>query len=295
MRTLVLKEEFINKRKNKYNKSEDLSGKIIDYLTVIERNMEQTRLRHMPIWECKCICGNIIYRNTQNLSTENTKFKKSCGCIKVSQIPKVDLTGKKFGHLTVKEFIGSTIVSGESKRLHMWKCECDCGNIISKSYSYLKNKSIKKSCGCKVHEPIHNMNKSSEYKIWSAMKQRCYNPKAKHYKSYGGRGITVYEPWKNSFIEFYNYIGPRPSKNHSIDRMNVNGNYEPGNIRWVTQELQNKNKRKISKSNTGLIGITKIGKKYYVTIGRTRLGSFKNIDDAIAVRQKAEEERDYYK
>lgn len=92
-------------------------------------------------------------------------------------------------------------------------------------------------------EKGHGMVKTPEWSAWHMMKQRCNLKTSKKYKDYGGRGITVYEPWLESFTEFYKYIGPRPSKKHSLDRINNDGNYEPGNVRWATANEQNSNRR----------------------------------------------------
>lgn len=84
---------------------------------------------------------------------------------------------------------------------------------------------------------------SSEYGIWINMKNRCFNPKADNYKYYGGRGIAVCEDWRCSFSAFYAHIGPRPSKNHTVDRIDTLRGYEPGNVRWAAPEVQQNNRR----------------------------------------------------
>ncbi len=85
--------------------------------------------------------------------------------------------------------------------------------------------------------------KLPEYKTWFCMKSRCLDPDSTDYEDYGGRGITIYSLWINSFEEFYKYMGSKPGKQYSIDRINVNGNYEPGNVRWATPKQQADNKR----------------------------------------------------
>lgn len=82
-----------------------------------------------------------------------------------------------------------------------------------------------------------------EYRSWRSMKTRCYNPNRPEYAHYGGRGIVVCDEWKNDFLAFYRDMGTRPSKLHSIDRIDVNGNYGPGNCRWATPWEQNRNQR----------------------------------------------------
>ena len=89
----------------------------------------------------------------------------------------------------------------------------------------------------------HGMNKSPEHHAWVHMKQRCGNPNKREYAHYGGRGIKVCDEWMRSFLAFYSHIGPRPSSKHSLDRIDVNGNYEPGDVRWATDQEQKENTR----------------------------------------------------
>lgn len=89
----------------------------------------------------------------------------------------------------------------------------------------------------------HGMESTAEYHAWSAMIQRCTNPNNPNYKNYGGRGIKVHEPWRD-FSNFIIDMGRKPSSKHTLDRKNVNGNYEPSNCRWITQKQQCNNLRK---------------------------------------------------
>lgn len=89
----------------------------------------------------------------------------------------------------------------------------------------------------------HGMRHSAEYRIWADMVARCTRPTNRSFKNYGGRGITLYAEWRKDFAAFYKYIGAKPSAHHSLDRIDNNKGYEPGNIRWATLEEQNSNKR----------------------------------------------------
>lgn len=151
----------------------------------------------------------------------------------------VDLTGKRFGRLTVIE-------RDYSKRTTAWLCKCDCGNMHIATAKHLNNGHVK-SCGCLNREPkrvAHNMSHSRIYNIYQTMKKRCYNSKDEHYHNYGGRGIKVCDDWLNDFQAFYDWAMANGYKDDlSIDRINVNGNYEPANCCWATNSQQQRNKR----------------------------------------------------
>jgi hypothetical protein len=89
----------------------------------------------------------------------------------------------------------------------------------------------------------HGMIHTPEYRVWSLMKDRCLNPRSSNYPYWGGRGIKIYEPWVHDFLVFYEYLGPKPSRQHSLDRIDNNGHYEPGNVRWATRLQQTQNRR----------------------------------------------------
>lgn len=156
---------------------------------------------------------------------------------------KIDLLGQRFGHWLV---IGRAEYSNGKP---YWICRCDCGTTKTIRGSSLKcGDSV--SCGCFAERLKYKYKgtgtgiDSPEYGSWSGMIQRCTNKNAPGYKNYGGRGISICQEWINSFLQFYHSVGPRPSPNHSLDRVNNDGNYEPGNVRWATRKEQNRNTRR---------------------------------------------------
>lgn len=125
-------------------------------------------------------------------------------------------------------------------------CQCECGKTKKiKKYTLVSGAS--KSCGlgkCRsARFHTHKLSASGEYECWQGIKRRIFKKNRGDYKHYGGRGIKMHEAWVNDFKAFYEHVGPRPSSKHSLDRINNNGNYEPGNVRWVTIAEQAKNRR----------------------------------------------------
>lgn len=97
---------------------------------------------------------------------------------------------------------------------------------------------------CIERNTTHGLSRTEEYKIWKGIVKRCCNPNCSGYEYYGGRGITIHPQWKNDFISFLDHIGKRPSKKHSVDRIDNSKGYVPGNVRWATRLEQNNNSRK---------------------------------------------------
>ncbi len=175
-----------------------------------------------------------------------------------------DLTGRKFGQLTVM------VMADVRRRQSYWNCQCLCGQTKVVRGTHLKAGKII-SCGCYgravigIRAKTHGKSRTIEYKTWTSMINRCESKNCPKYPIYGGRGILVCDRWRNSFEHFLADMGIRPSPKHSIDRKDVNKNYEPENCRWATAREQSQNQRKT-------VNITFQGETACVTEWARRLG-----------------------
>jgi hypothetical protein len=204
-----------------------------------------------------------------------------------------DLTGQKFGLLTVEKL-------DRIDKYAMWRCVCDCGKTTETRTSSLKNGHTK-SCGClallsgkESYHYKHGKSHLDYHKVWVSMKLRCLNRNHHAFSSYGGRGITVCDRWLDSYDSFIRDMGPRPSHKHSIDRIDVNGNYEPSNCRWATATDQVRNRRILKSNKSGCSGVcfdNKVQKwRTSIRVNKKRiwLGYFDTLHNAIATRWVAE-------
>lgn len=158
---------------------------------------------------------------------------------KEGRLPRKDLTGQRFERLVVKEWLGRNKSS-----VCIWKCICDCGNFKNCRTSDLTSMKTK-SCGCFLIEMLtkHGLSSSRVYRAWADIKSRCLNPKNARFASYGGRGIGIFNGWQDDFQAFYDHVGEPPSLKHSIDRIDNELGYYPGNVRWATMDEQQCNRR----------------------------------------------------
>lgn len=209
--------------------------------------------------------------------------------------------GYKIGKLTVIGLSVEHISWCFSKRLkrkakyisYKQRCHCECGNEIDVFVGNLL-KGNTKSCGCirsiqaringarsaggapkdrpdrLASRRVGGLSKTSEYKIWLGMRRRCSNPKDSAYERYGGRGITVCDEWMTSFKPFYEHIGQRPTPKHSVDRIDNNLGYMPGNVRWATAKEQQQNTRPRNEFMMTIDGETKTVREWSAISGVKR-------------------------
>jgi hypothetical protein len=158
--------------------------------------------------------------------------------------------GNRYGRLLVLSEAETRCDPG-GKRYRCWRCRCDCGQEAVVRQQCLRNGATR-SCGCLLRESqavnmrkrpfIHGKWKTPEFRIWGAMLERCQRPNHRYFHRYGGRGITVCDRWRYSFQAFLDDMGERPSPQHSLNRIDNDGNYEPGNVRWALSTEQNRNR-----------------------------------------------------
>jgi hypothetical protein len=200
-------------------------------------------------WRFQCSCGTVVEQRSDLVREGRVK---SCGCYNQETRSSrflgrrlADIAGRRFGRLVVAE-----LAKRHGGHVH-WRCLCDCGKETVVRASHLVG-ALTTSCGCQQREntiarfTTHGMSSTREFSSWSAMLARCENKNHPHFKDYGGRGISVCNRWRK-FSNFYADMGPRP-RGLTLDRINNDGNYEPGNCRWADWFQQAANRRPASRA-----------------------------------------------
>ena len=228
-------------------KAKDIKGKRFYNLVVIDRAEPPSKSAKSAYWLCKCDCGKETTVASKHLTSGGIR---SCGCNRT-----VKMVGMRFDRLVVlrrHHRTGNSCIS--------YLCICDCGNLTIARGDSLRRGEVR-SCGCYHFDNVttHGMTKTRLYSIWQSMKQRCFDVTHKSYKYYVAKGVVVCDRWKNSFIGFrddmyssyLNHVEKYGEKDTTLDRIDVNGNYEPSNCRWATWKEQQANKREKQEVNQG--------------------------------------------
>jgi hypothetical protein len=234
------------RRKRIRDASAIFAGRTFGALTVVARlpNTRGANGSARAWWSCSCVCGVVRPVRDESLRTGQAL---SCGCSRHQR--RIDnLTGRRFGTLSVE-----AVADVEGKESVWYSVRCDCGRTRVMASHLIRRA---QTCG-RFHERLDQQTRHPLYPVWSNMKQRCLNATNDHYVDYGGRGISVCERWMRSFRSFVDDVGDRPPGKGrsgraawSLDRIDPNGNYEPGNVRWSTQVEQCANKR-LSRERVG--------------------------------------------
>ncbi len=188
-------------------------------------------------------------------------------------MPGKDLAGQRFHRLTALRVVGT------KRRTFLWLCRCDCGRETTVVTNQLTSGKTT-SCGCQQRTAAlrHGGCYDPEYRIWVAMRVRCDSRRAEKHPNHAGRGIRVCERWLGSYERFLEDMGRRPSARHTIERIDNNGNYEPGNCRWATYPEQALNRRNNRHLTLGGVTLTlkewgaRLGVKPTAILSRLRRG-----------------------
>jgi|GEM_PF-2034354 len=220
----------------------DTTGQRFGAWTVLAFHPKQYRSRfgRAAHWICRCTCG--VERVVIGSNLRNGR-SRGCGCHQRRRT--IDLVGRRFG-----EWLVIAMCPGRRRGLIYWHCRCSCGEERDVRGDGLRD-GISSNCGCIRIEKLrkrattHGMTGTRIYRCWQDMLARCLNPNHRSFSHYGGRGITVCKRWQHEhgFENFHCHMGNPSRPDLSLDRINNDGNYEPGNVRWATRAEQRANQR----------------------------------------------------
>lgn len=183
------------------------------------------------------------------------------------QSKRIEMAGKRYGRLVGIRFID------RQKRQCRWLFKCDCGTEKIMFGANVR-RGLTTSCGCRHREiskengTSHGLSKTAEYDVWGKIKDRCLNPANSAFKNYGARGITICPRWQDDFAAFFSDMGPRPSPQHAIERVDNDRGYSPDNSVWLERRLQNENRRCVRRFDFrgGTLTIRQLAESYGVPI-----------------------------
>lgn len=262
----------------------DITGMVFGRLAVLK---EGERSNNRRMWDCSCSCGRSI--STRGDSLRDGKVN-SCGCLRNESLRTPPPTGVIFGELNVLGF--GTYKNGRV----MWEVKCTCGTIKDVRPDGILIGSVI-SCGCKLGVK-HSLSHLKEYASVVGANKRCYSVKNISFPNYGGRGVTVCERWRvnligveDSVLNFIEDMGHCPA-DHSLERVDVDGDYTKENCIWATREVQASNKRKYNNNTTGRTGVYRGKGIWRAKITHMSveydLGRFQRFEDAVKAREIAE-------
>lgn len=240
---------------------------------------------------CVCDCGTAKFVMAASLRSGNTT---SCGCAMRAE----DRSGERFGKLVVVGRAPQPETQKRKRTSAFWRCKCDCGNeSVVEAHSLTTGNTT--SCGCAWiaardanHEKLHGLRGTRVINVWKNMIVRCTDSNSRDWPRYGGRGISVCDRWrfgedgKHPATCFFEDMG-HPPAGHTIDRIDVNGNYEPGNVRWADKRTQANNRRrhrwvKVLGSSMTLAECARQFKVDYETMRRKVVNKGMTAEDALA-------------
>ena len=201
----------------------------------------------------------------------------------------MSLDGQTFGLWTVLDR------APNRGRHTCWHCRCTCGAERAVAACDLRT-GASTNCGCLRRESLpasrrsHGASQSPEYKAWARAKDRTTNPASKDWAHYGGRGVTMAPAWLEDFSRFLADAGPRPSARHTLERLDVDGDYAPGNVVWATRKRQALNRRRGPLPASGFHGVQAVTGspgRWAAVLGRKHLGTFSTPEEASAAYEAA--------